>query len=597
MNTTTPLDSTKKSFDRQKFHEVAESMQIAVLDFNMDLELIYANPIAMDIFDFDEKKLDECISFKELVVPEQVQNIEATFNRLISGEEPQSMTIRAITRNDVHIPFQVTPELILEDGEPIGIIIYAIDLSTRVATDHAMMERAEYFRLIVEYSSFAGMVIIDDQYHFEWFNDKFCEILGYSRQELIQKDFREVLHPDSLELTADRYRRRQQGESVPPVYEIKVIRKDGSIREVILSSKIYKSGKGLKSVAQVLDVTEQKQQRRALEKSERRYRTLVETIIAGLGIDDANGIIIYANETLSRMTGYTTQELVGMKGSTLVHELTPDRIQSRREGKFEQYEAHLVTKSGTLVPVIVSASPLMDSENNFEGSFAIFTDISQLKSVEDEVRFLLDLILHDIGNQLQLIIAGSGLIEGDAPEEILLRAKEYILDGAHRSLDLITKVRGAEQAKTESLTPIDITEVIESESMLLWRQHGVMPDITGVPNSLMVLADGAVNHLIWNILENAVKHNTSSDPEVWIEGFIEDDCFLLEISDNGPGLDEEKRNRLFDVHRRYGGVGLHIVRRLAEKYCSLPEVSDRIDGHPGEGLTIRLRFHLAKDEP
>ncbi|TXT54837.1 MAG: hypothetical protein BAJATHORv1_50088 [Candidatus Thorarchaeota archaeon] len=597
MNKIHSIDSPRDSLQRSQFHKVADSMRIAILEFNLDLELIYANPVAKSIFGLDDVDITNPIPYSDLVVSEQVKIIKSAFQRFLSGEKPRSMTVRVIAKHGVHIPFQVIPELVFHNGAPVGLVVYAMDLSRRIVINQRIMNRAEYFKLIVEYSSFTGILIVDDQYRFDWVNDKLCDIIGYTREELLSMDFREVLHPDSLDLTADRYKRRQQGETLPATYEIQAISKDGTIKDLMLTSRVYKSGDELKSVAQVLDVTEQNRQRQALENSERRYRTLIETIIAGLGIDDTDGKIIYANETLSKMTGYSIDELVGMKGSSLVYELTPDRIQARRDGKFEQYEAHLVHKSGDLVPVIVSASPLMDANDDFEGSFAIFTDISELKSVEDEVRFLLDLILHDIGNQLQLIIAGSGLIAEDAPEDILLRAKEYILDGAQRSLDLIRKVRGAEKAKSEVLKPVDISEVIDAESMLLWKQHGVMPDIEGIPESLMVLADSAVNHLIWNILENSVKHNPDPEPQVWIQGAIEDDHLILEIADNGPGLDERKRDQLFDVQRRYGGVGLHLVRRLAKKYCTLPEVCDRVEENPEEGLCIRIRFHIAQAEP
>jgi len=78
---------------------------------------------------------------------------------------------------------------------------------------------------------------------------------------------------------------------------------------------------------------------------------------------------------------------------------------------------------------MVTASPLLDENNEYMGSMAVFTDISDLKKTEAEVHFLLDLLLHDVGNQLQLIVAGGDFLERDSPPEQILRSKRYIMDG------------------------------------------------------------------------------------------------------------------------------------------------------------------------
>ncbi|MHA1966028.1 MAG: sensor histidine kinase, partial [Candidatus Thorarchaeota archaeon] len=59
------------------------------------------------------------------------------------------------------------------------------------------------------------------------------------------------------------------------------------------------------------------------------------------------------------------------------------------------------------------------------------------------------------------------------------------------------------------------------------------------------------------------------------------------------GLSDDKKPDLFEPTRRYGGVGLHLVRRLAEKYGGVPEVKDRVKGKPDQGLEIVVKFQIA----
>ncbi|MHA2179369.1 MAG: PAS domain-containing protein, partial [Candidatus Thorarchaeota archaeon] len=164
-------------------------------------------------------------------------------------------------------------------------------------------------------------------------------------------------------------------------------------------------------------------------------------------------------------------------------------MEERKEGKIEHYEALLKHKSGSIIPIMISASPLYDPDGSFIGSIAIFTDVSDLKNVEAEVYFLLDLLLHDIGNQLQLVLAGGDFLEKDASPDQIMRSKRYVMDGALRCLELIQKVRKAEESKTDPLDPINIARVIRAESELLFKQRGVKVDIGNLPEKIIVLAD------------------------------------------------------------------------------------------------------------
>lgn len=589
------------SLERKVFRDIADEMLIPVLEFNLDFTIEYVNKSALNLFKMQKDQITSGSSVYDFIIPEQHALVHEGLELLRKGAIPSSISLRVVNSNNIAIPTQVFTDRIEHDSKVIGYVAYLLDLSRRAAAEDKMLSRKELLEYMVDYNSFTGIIIVDDQYKFEYVNDKLLDILGRRRTEVINHDFREFLHPDSLEIVSERYRKRQQGQNEPAVYELKILRKDGDSRDIRMNVGAVRGRDGkIRTVAQLMDISDELVRAQALSDSEHRYRSLVETMDSGLSVDDVNSNMVLVNEALCRMIGYDSpDELIGQPITKILYGWTEnhvkEKIQARKEGKIEQYEAELIHKISGLVPVVVSASPLVDTNNEYLGSMAVFTDVSLLKKTEAEVHFLLDLLLHDIGNQLQLILAGGDFLDVDATPEQIMRSKRYILDGALRCLELIQKVRRAEEAKSEPLEPIKIHHVVEAESELLYKQRGVRVDLTELPTNAVVYADQALSQLVWNLLENAVIHNKKPEHEklVKVSGRFTENRFILTISDNGPGIPNGSKDELFNPSRRYGGVGLHLVRRLAEKYGgTTPAVRDRVVGSPGEGLSIDLNFQI-----
>jgi PAS domain S-box-containing protein len=597
MTPQTKKPSTAFRSARARDREVYDKISLPVVEFDVELNLLYANTAAENLLSLKKSDIDTGLHVSNLIVPEQVKLVQEAFRRLRTGAEPTSLSLRALRGNAVQIPIEVFADMIHHRGKLKGYIVYATDMTRRAQIEDKLREKSVFFKTAVE-NSLAGIFQVGHDFRFEYMNDRLCDLVGRTRSELLGHDFREFLHPDSVDLVADRYVKRQRGEKVPSIYEFKIIRKDGASRDVEITSTTMMGRDGkMDTIAQLLDITEEVESKQALEESERRYRDLVETMDDGLAMDDENGVITYINDALCKMLDYTREEIIGLSGYEIFHSISKNgygnRSLARAEGITEHYEAELLTKTGATVPVMVSACPLPTENGDYKGSFALFTDISELKSIEAEARFLLDLILHDIGNQLQLVLAGADLANKESSPEVIETAQQYILDGAHRCIDLIHKVRSAEESKVEPLRPVDLIEVLIGEAHLLARQYGVIPNIGKLPETLMVNADSSLSQLVWNIMENSAKHNRNPGKRIWINGRkVKGNRFKLVIADDGPGLSDSQKIQVFNSERRFGGVGLHLVRRLVKKYGAILEVKDRVRGKPGKGLKIVITFDI-----
>jgi PAS domain S-box-containing protein len=190
-----------------------------------------------------------------------------------------------------------------------------------------LKEREKPFASLVQ-SSHAGVLIVDDQYRFLFVNDELCRMLGYEREEIVGRDFRDFLDEESQALVADRYRRRQKGERVPPRYEFNVVRKDAQKRRVEIISTVVKDSQGRpQTVAQILDITDKKRAEQALAESESYYRSIFENAHDAIIIfEPREEIILDANPRACELYGLPREKFIGRS----LKEFSKDVARGRR---------------------------------------------------------------------------------------------------------------------------------------------------------------------------------------------------------------------------------------------------------------------------
>jgi signal transduction histidine kinase len=106
----------------------------------------------------------------------------------------------------------------------------------------------------------------------------------------------------------------------------------------------------------------------------------------------------------------------------------------------------------------------------------------------------------------------------------------------------------------------------------------------------MINADEYLELLISNLLMNAVEHNPREDKRVWVKLREREDAFILSIADNGPGITDASKAGVFDMSRRFGGLGLHQSKQITDKYGGEILVVDRVAGDHSKGAEFKIRF-------
>jgi PAS domain S-box-containing protein len=134
------------------------------------------------------------------------------------------------------------------------------------------------------------------------------------------------------------------------------------------------------------DITERKRVEGALEGSENKYRTIIETAKEGVWCMDSDYRITFVNKSMADMLGYEPDEMLQRRADSFMF---PEdlgnhskEMEDRKQGRDSIYERRFLCKNGAALWAVVSASALHDEQGNFAGSLALLTDITERKRVE-----------------------------------------------------------------------------------------------------------------------------------------------------------------------------------------------------------------------
>lgn len=219
-------------------------------------------------------------------------------------------------------------------------------------------------------------------------NDKFCEMLTYSREELIGQDARMIYPTQEDYEWVGKEKYRQIADYGIGTVETRFKTKDGKIIDILLSSAPmvrHDLSKGVTFTA--IDITQRKRIEKALKDSEQRYRSLFNNAPIGIGMSDLSGKVITANHVMEEVTGYTLSEFKKIKLSdTYVNPNERGKLIEllNNNGSVRNYEARLFRKDGTIYNARLNIDLLELGGNKV--FLTIAQDITESKKMEEALR-------------------------------------------------------------------------------------------------------------------------------------------------------------------------------------------------------------------
>ncbi|SPE59969.1 putative Histidine kinase [Verrucomicrobia bacterium] len=570
--------------------------------------------------------------FYQTVHPDDRSRLRETFEQVVSNKAQFDGKYRIVRPDGTlrHIRSLANP-VFNHAGEIVEYIGTVIDITERTQVEVALRESEARFRNYFELG-LIGMAITSPAKGILEVNGELCRILGYEREELLQKTWAEMTHPDDLAADVAQFDRVLAGEIDGYTLDKQWIRKDGQVLDSIMSAKCLRRADGTVDffVGLVLDITARKRAEQKLQRSEAHLAEAQRIGHVGSWIwNVATGQCLWSEENFC-IFGLNAETFKPTKEKTLrlIHpedlpfvEQTLERAVLDRSN-FE-VDARIVRPDGAIKYLHVSGRPiaLQQGELEFIGTVVDVTERRQaeeaLRKLQAELAHVTRVtamgelaasIAHEINQPLGAIVNNCNvcrrLLRKPRVQKQIREVLTDIVQDITRASAIITRIRLLTKPSVRERNSLQLKQVVTdvlavAQGELATRRITVQTDLAAdLPH---INGDRVqLQQVLFNLVINASDAMQTASVE---RRLLTITCrpheldgrpaILLTVRDLGHGFKSPDTEPLFDAFyttKAHGmGMGLRISRSIVEAH------GGRLWANPndGAGATFSCSFPVA----
>ncbi|MWV38791.1 ATP-binding protein [Natrialba sp. INN-245] len=248
---------------------------------------------------------------------------------------------------------------------------------------------------------------------------------------------------------------------------------------------------------------------------------------------------------------------------------------------------HVVVTTGAFGGVAVGVLEARAIRREAEAAAnAAHTD--RLAHERELLRYLNDLLRHEVLNSVQIVRGHATMLLDGSRDDRTRTRLEAISQESDALTAVVEDVRLLLDANEcpDRLSTVDLAELLEATVSAARDEHAHADIDTSLPDTAVVVGNDGIERIFENLLENAIVHNDSETPHVDLSVETTPEAAIVAVSDDGPGIPEQWRGSLFERKSRNHGLGLYLVRILADRYGGTVELAET--GPTGTTVVVTL---------
>ncbi|GGK84959.1 hypothetical protein GCM10011405_36000 [Rufibacter glacialis] len=543
--------------------------------------------------------------FGELLPPGAEEEAVKEFRRALAGESVTSETT-VLTATGVKLDLAITKVPVIVNEELLGIHGIAKDITQDKQQQQLLESTANRLNTILG-SIRDAFFTLDKNWCFTYLNQEFEEAMQVKKQELYGKDIRKVYAAEEFGSFLAKFTR-----AITTRYPVHFEEFSQKLNKW-LDVSAYPSEEGLTVFIRRID------ERKKVEAELKKLSLVASKTVNSVYITDEEARIEWVNEGFTRITGYTIEEVKGLRpGDFLAGPATQPEAVSHIRQKLSYDEPFVQevqnqNKYGEVYWSKLDVTPIIDEGSGGGKKFIVIeTVITEQKKAEEERIKLTEELLrrnrhleqftyivsHNLRSPVANILGLTSLLcsnqnnqENQEGLTMRLRQTAQNLDYIIRDLNEMLSLQAGILDNREKL---NLPQLVEQALQVLPTEScdNINVQLNGIEE--IGSTRSYVTSIISNLLTNAVKYRSPERPlslTIKAELDQEKEMLCLSVQDNGLGINLEKEGKnLFGLYKRFHfhvsgrGLGLYLVKTQAEALGGYVEVESKLN----EGSTFKV---------
>ena len=524
-----------------------------------------------------------------------------------------------------------------KDGTVRGFAKILRDATQQQAAEQLLLESEQQFRTVFDLAAVAHVILDPRTKRFLRVNARFCALTGYSAEELQQRTFADITHPDDRAAGFAQFAQLWEGKVGEISTEKRYIRKDGEILWAQVTATLLRTADGSPwlHISVIQDITARKRAEQELAESQTQLRLALDAAELGTFFHDLARQRLVHSERASRLLGLPPHaEITTEAFLATIHPDDRERVQqtlaARRgvSGNREdlKLEYRVVWPDGSVHHLAAASRAVVHSQ--LDGTTTVhiigtLRDVTAAKEFEQELRNKVAertaalqektaqlesfcyTVAHDLRSPLRAISGYADIVLQDFGETIPPAGNDYMkkIKASASRLDALIR----DLLAYSRITQVDIVlDDVSLQSSVDWALQQLRPEIVAKHATVDVAGPlpkvrgerTVLDQVLLNLVSNALKFvRPGTQPHVAIAAAARGGTVRLSVRDNGIGIEPAYHDRIFRVFERLQqardfpgtGVGLAIVAKAAERLGGRVGV----ESQPGHGSTFWIELKNA----